>query len=362
MGRAARAFATAFVALALVWLGLRALSGVSPAAPAADPRVWDQRWAAALTLLPPRATQLADARRALVGRDWMAGELATAVLARQGDVGVEAFREALRAPSAAVRERACIGLGALGTDARSTVPELLQTLGDEVPAVRAGAVWALGRIEDGSDPVVAALIDRLDTDVTWIRREAVAALARVARTPPAVLMKRLARSDPIQAGWALLVLTAMGSRAESAVPTMVAMVREQSNVDLLGRACAALRAIGGAAVPELLEIASLGQHGAKAAISALESMDERAVPAIARGLSDPRPEVRRRAASLLAKRVQSSSSARDSLRRSLTDADAGVMRIACSALKVTGEGTAEACGDQDALRRPAGAVLDERQP
>ncbi len=292
----------------------------------------------------------------------MMGELATAVLARHGEVGLEAFREALRAPSAAARERACIGLGVLGTDARSTVPDLLQALGDEVPAVRAGAVWALGRIGDGSDPVVAALIERLDTDVVWIRREAVAALARVAETPPAVLLKRLGRTDPIQAGWALLVLTAMGSRAESAVPTLVAMVREQPNVDLLSRACAALRGIGGAAVPDLLEIAALGQQGAKAAISALESMDEPAVPAIGEALSDPRPEVRRRATSLLAKRVQTSASARDSLRRALTDSDAGVMRIACSALKVVGEATAEECGDSNALRRPIATAVGERQP
>lgn len=335
MRRVVRAFLTALAALGSVWLALLALSFTSRASPTTDPRVWDRRWAAALALLPERATQRGEASRALVDDDWMAGELAMAVLSRAPADGADVLREALGAQSARARERACVGLGSMGLQAASAVPGLILALRDDDAAVRASAAWALGRIGDAREAVTAALVERMDSDAVWVRREAVAALARASESPPAPILKRLAGPDSTQCAWALLVVTSMGARAEAAAPALARLAGRRGDTDLFRRTAAAiaaigpgaatavepllahmregsatearlageaLSAIGSAAVPGLLDVAVSGARGAMAAVSAIAAMGERATAPLAAALDGSDEGKRRIAASLLARR------------------------------------------------------------
>ncbi|MFN7954255.1 MAG: HEAT repeat domain-containing protein [bacterium] len=387
--RLARAFATALGALAGVWLSLRALSFASPAAPAADPRSWDRDWAAALAVLDERPSRLAAAHAALVEDDWLAGELALPVVARAHGDGLATLRAALRARLPAARERACIGLGLLGSEAGPAVADLLGALRDPAAVVRASAAWALGRTADASEPVVAALVERLDVDEEWVRREAVAALARVSPAPPPAIVRRLTGVDSARCAWALLVVTNMGPRAAPAVPALVTLAREYRNADLFRRTTAALRAIGPAAapaagpllarlrtgdaadaghagaalaaigapsVPGLLDVAAAGDRRTTAALQVLDDMGDGATEALGVALAEAAPPVRRLAAALLAQRASSSAGARQALSRARTDPDVEVAAIACRAAVATGDRPAESCREVDAPSAPVRAA------
>lgn len=83
--------------------------------------------------------------------------------------------EQLTANDAAIRRRAIVALGDLGTGAGPAVPALTRVLTDGAPLVRQAAAEALGKI--GSGAAVPALTEALNDPDPAVRKAAAGALA-----------------------------------------------------------------------------------------------------------------------------------------------------------------------------------------
>ncbi|MGP0064127.1 MAG: HEAT repeat domain-containing protein [Isosphaeraceae bacterium] len=180
---------------------------------------------------------------------------------------------ALVASIRAGRDRRCLeAISTLGTLGEPAVPALIDFLGDNEPGVSRLAARALAAIGPGARAAIPALIEaqrRLDHEE---RQRVAEALARMGPATVQPLVLALRDRDPKVRGGAARALELLGPGAKAAVPALIAALADPEPPDdpesprgpaFSGQTregepqpsgyFAALRAIGAAAVPPLLE-------------------------------------------------------------------------------------------------------------
>lgn len=198
-----------------------------------------------------------------------------------------------------------------GTLGAPAVPVLIDLLKDDDPALRRMAGYALGQIGPEGRPAVPTLIEALRRLPDREAREHIAgALAGTGADAVGPLVRALRDPDPKVRGGAARAIEKLGAQAQAAVPALVAALSDpeppddprppdKSRFDGWNREgepwpsgfYAALRAIGVAAVPRLLE--DLGGPDRQARLVAMKALgflgyDARsAVPMLIALLRDP---------------------------------------------------------------------------
>ena len=171
---------------------------------------------------------------ALGSDDACVRELSVRLLGRQdGDEHVASgLVTRLRAPDAAMREVAALGIGLV--EAEAGVDPLIQALRDATPGVRANSAWALGRIENGR---ALRPIEGLFRDpVEMVRQAAVIAAGRMDSSSAVSQLTRVLQQDEAAsvrraAAWALGQLEkneAVSALANALANDKDARVREMS--------------------------------------------------------------------------------------------------------------------------------------
>jgi HEAT repeat protein len=187
-----------------------------------------------------------------------------ATLAQIGEPAIPSVIQALRKGSANSRLAAADALLLMGPSARTALPELIDVL--EVAAngseLRCRSAATIGHIGPEAKVAVPVLLDALKGDNDLLRREA--ALALVAITPGndkvvAALVVALKDSKYPQGRTASVqAITALGARAKSAIPDLIAVMQDsETPINLRHLTIDALGTIGPeakAAVPPLLDI------------------------------------------------------------------------------------------------------------
>jgi HEAT repeat protein len=240
----------------------------------------------------------------------------------------------------AVREQAIRLLGGLGPVGQSAVPRLLEALRDPSAAIRQGAVTALGRIVTngvGTERAVPALVEALKDADSGVRRASAVALTAI---------------DPT---WDEAELA-----FEKAVPTLVAALASpyQDVRSYAVRHLAELldfdhnytrRTTARIAVPALaVALADRDpaiREKAAAALGQIGTGAEIAVPALSKALEDESAPVRRWSAKAVERIGRRAATAVLPLRAALRDRDAKVRWRAAEALGRIGTGAREAVPD-----------------
>lgn len=154
------------------------------------------------------------------------------------------------------RQAATLDLMAIGKDAQSAVPALIQALKDPDSAVRLNSALALGRAELASPEVIDALISVVLNDShNGARGNAIGSLGRLQEiSPPSELIMTIL-TDALQDEnervhkTAVIVLGHVGSKAKAAIPALI-KVSQSGDTAMRERAVFALGKIGEAA-PEV---------------------------------------------------------------------------------------------------------------
>jgi HEAT repeat protein len=263
-------------------------------------RATDKAWFIPVLLddgeVPDRSIGGGETLRSLqwvnLSKDWDDGIRRILSIVAPDSTRVYELRQALRDPSARQRIRAADDLGALGTQARSAVPDLTAALRDENATVQAAAAAALGQIGEANERVISELVETLrngDDDAQKHARMALVDLG--AQAIPSLLqwapdaIERI--DDPLAVPQlidafengherAAIALGRLGTAARAAVPLLI-KIRGMCTTIALGD-------LGDpAAIPELLARLRQGGSSASYAATALGKLRD---PAAARSLLD----------------------------------------------------------------------------
>lgn len=176
---------------------------------------------------------LADVMRADKNAALRAG--AASVLGRVGSNAksvVNVIVESLKDPDAGVRAAAAESLGRIGDEAKGSVPKLAALLKDADPGVRLAAAFALGRIGPDAASAVPDLANTLATDAdAGVRKEAARACSLLGLdAKPAIpaLAKALRedKADEVRQQAALALGKMRGDELLPAVPAMVEAMKK----------------------------------------------------------------------------------------------------------------------------------------
>ncbi|MCF7763033.1 MAG: HEAT repeat domain-containing protein [Verrucomicrobia bacterium] len=240
---------------------------------------------------------------------------AAACLGRIGGVGaVRAATGLLRNPDLRIQLRGIQSLSALGPQARSAVPTLLEFARTDDPEVRKTVIGALGRIEPANPEVGALFISALQDNDPEVRAMAAEGLERgdvTEATSLNALIESLNDPDSGVRRTSLRVIASATSRNAdlTAAGAMPAFVQALGDSDFLVRLYAA---------------------------QALASLGPRAMPALGplqQALNDPHPGVQSWAALALGSLGPGAEPARGALEKLLKHPDKAVTRAARTALE-----------------------------
>jgi HEAT repeat protein len=249
-----------------------------------------------------------------IGQPRLRHEAASAI----GEFGAEAkaavpcLIDALKDKDEIVRISAAHTLGSIGPDARPALLPLFQMLKTKDPSDFYWAAHALARIAGKDELVIRTLVDALNDKqlIAFSRGAAAAALGVIGQPAKAAipdLVKALradeqfdARAGPRLAICSARALRGMGLDAESALPELSALLRDESvNYNLREAICETLADLAPAipsALFRLTEALNAKEQSVQlAALRALERLGpaaSSAVPAITKLLSDKDPLVR----------------------------------------------------------------------
>jgi len=233
-----------------------------------------------------------------------------------------------------VREAAAEALGKMGSAAGDAVPALSDALDDEFWFVREAAAEALGGMGPQARGSVPALTCALGDEGWSVREAALAAIERLLPNGEVVsaLIEGLGNDSPSTRWGAALALKEMGSRAASAVPTLVRLLEEDDDNDVRRVAAEALGDIGEQeeAVPALTQaLEDKYWRVRRAAVRALVKIGPHSdvVPGLAQAMSDTDPRVRSAAAQALGDVGTRATEAVPPLVQALED-DSGIVREA----------------------------------
>jgi HEAT repeat protein len=182
-------------------------------------------------------------------------ELALA-LARIGPAALPELLGAMKDGVPAVRRSAVLALTKFGPEAKEAVPVLVFALKDSDGSTRALAAQALGEIGGEPERVVPALCLAFRDPDANVRKQAGLALVSLGATAVAGLKETLKDGDPILRRDAATVLGALGPDAKEAVPDLVGLLKDRE-AEVRAAGAGAVGAIGkGAAeaLPLLLDL------------------------------------------------------------------------------------------------------------
>lgn len=227
------------------------------------------------------------------------------------------LRMALKNERAAARAYAANALEAIGRDAESAIPDLIEGLKDGDKGVRGAAASALGAIGTNSRKVIPPLVELMQDREPLVRRRTVLALAKLSplEGTGTALIQALRDDDAAVVQSAKEALSKKGVLRKSDVTALAALLKLENN--------------------RLFALAALGDLG----LDAYE-----AVPDIAAALKDPDPKVRQQAALTLGKIGPKASRAAVELGKLLTDKDGKVKTSALQALRQMGTSASPAIG------------------
>jgi len=238
-----------------------------------------------------------------------------------------------------LRLEAVQALGAIGPPASPAVPGLLVALKDKDTRVRVAAATTLGRIGPGAKRASRALGDALRDGDVEVRRQAAGALGEVgpaaAGGVPA-LLRGVGSNDTEMMRICIRALGLIGPETKTIMPALDEQLKSQ-NRDVRE---AAIRAVGnmGAeakrAVPGLLNVVVVEQHEElrTAAMDALVSLGEEAVPDTAKALKDDRPPMRLAACAILGRIGPRAGKAATALAATVKDKSPEVRAAAAAAI------------------------------
>ncbi len=220
----------------------------------------------------------------------------------------------------------------------------LRALSDEDPLVRAAGLHVLRYGEEHTREVAAAAVRALQDDDADVRSAAAVAVAQMREHVDLVvpgLVEYMSRGGD-DAVFALNALRGLGEQAQPAVGAMTRLLGE-SDADLARQALAALAGIGpgaGAAVPEILRVASEAPTTTPAAVDALGRIGPWALTQALRADDD---DVRAAAAKWMAYDADDADASEDvlaALGENLDHDDPEVRAMSIDALGVRGVGSA----------------------
>jgi HEAT repeat protein len=285
-----------------------------------DPKLYREFQAAETT---PAIRERAERERA---------ERERAELQRQLNQSMAKFMMQLKSPRAVTRREAANGLGDLGPDARSAVPELLAALKDSDGQVRINVVLALGEVGATPQQVVRPMLEALYNDPDAVRSLVLPPLRQLGdgaipildeaardRNPKVAafaaelsarlreeaelrqeevkkvrpLVARLTSPQATERRDAAVAIGTLGLSARSAVPDLLAVLRD-ADPDVRKSAAVTLAGVGATpqeVVGPLLE-ALCDQPAAvrgTLALTALKPLGVRALPLLARAAGDKNP-------------------------------------------------------------------------
>jgi uncharacterized protein (TIGR02996 family) len=211
------------------------------------------------------------------------------------------LRAALADTSPTVRERVADTLARCGPRAAEAVPDLLANLTHKSSQVRLTAAQALGQLGRDDASALGALVSASADESDAVAAAAVAALGNWSRLPNALagpLLRYVRRARGADNPWPLHPSVAYGALAKLEAPSAEVInalrqgVTGRDSVEI-DAACHALGAVGpaaAAAVPELAEVALLGDQ-IRAAVHALLRLGDAGVARVAELLGGGRAQV-----------------------------------------------------------------------
>ncbi len=173
--------------------------------------------------------------------------------------------EKLRSTDPEIRQAAIRGLGRIGPDASSALPDLLIALHDPSSSIAAEAAWALGKIQSPDRHVIDELTSALDHENGEVRR------------------------------YAAYALSLYGRQASSAVPALTNRLRDEHMRYMAARALGEMGSDANGAIPQMTKLLSSPNWADRAetavALSKLSPLPAVTVTAMHSLLNDPREEV-----------------------------------------------------------------------
>jgi len=244
---------------------------------------------------------------------------------------------------AELRLEAVEALAAIGPAAAPAVAGLVVALKDKEANVRAASASALGKIGPGAKRASRALGDALRDGDAEVRRQSAGALGEVgpaaAGGVPA-LLRGIDGDDAELTRLCVQALGLIGPETKTIMPALEAQLKSANR----GVREAAIRAVGnmGAeakrAVSGLMNVVVVEQHEElrKAALDALASLGEEAVPDVAKALKDERTAARLQACAILARIGPAAKKAAPALTAALKDKSPEVRAGAAFAIGALG--------------------------
>jgi len=206
-----------------------------------------------------------------------------------------------------VRLSAIKALGSIKQKSEKVIAGLLKGLKDKDKSVRYESLKALGKCDPAKEGVVASVVEALEDESSTMRKIAVRTLGDFGSSTKAAVapLWDLARKGEDLSGEAFEMLAVAG---ENAVPMLVEALGYTENVDLRRNAA--------------LSLAKMGSNGA-----------QKAVPALAKALSDKDVKIREYAAWALGKVGPAAKEAVEALKKAAKDENTKVRFNAVNALK-----------------------------
>jgi HEAT repeat protein len=276
-------------------------------------------------------------------RYWAA--LALGEIGEKAKGASEALSTALSDPRPQVRREVLVALARIGDGGAIAVPEIVKHLADPDPAVRHAAAFTLGRMGPAAAGAIDALRKARDSKDHLMETICVWALAHIepqnqeVRKEAIELLTAVMHDSKSRAqAPALRGLLELEPDPAKVVPVLVRLM-EQGDLESIHEALSAAHAYGELGLPVLIAGLSRPEVRGRAAalIAKLGAKGGKAVPAIVAALSDKDVEVRRELLLALALIGPDSAAALPELAKLLSDAEPRVAALAAYAMGSIGE-------------------------
>ncbi len=200
-----------------------------------------------LANLGPRAVSVITQLNKILAED-PSEEVKQAIISALGEMGTEAIPtiiSALSNQSETIKQKSTTILGEMGEKA---IPALKEGLGDEDWAVRYNIVSALAEISQKSSKAIPALVEAIKDSDRIVRWNAAEAFSGVKKQPDEAVKALLELFDDPEIYvrlYALYALKNMGESAQSSLPSLQKLVKEDENGILTEAAVEAITKING---------------------------------------------------------------------------------------------------------------------
>jgi HEAT repeat protein len=176
-----------------------------------------------------------------------------ALAQKKAVAAVPALTDLLSDPAAVVRAHAAQALGEIGAPAAPAVEPLARAIADQDPLVRRQAAGAIRKIRPGPKVMLPILSKLLEDSDPQVRIRVLHALAEMGKDALPGLLKALDSEQG--AYWACLVISQIGPEAKEAVPALAKLISDK-RPDVRREAILALAEIGEGSAPAAPQLAA----------------------------------------------------------------------------------------------------------